>query len=171
MEELNNFGYFDEDLTISLATLEPKDSDKKIKVVNLTIETSENKVEAFLTASEARRLAKNLIKMSDVAINGKMTFTQIGRTMGDETTPYKVTDYSANTIIEFINEVLEEKPREWGYFEINTKDGGILGCQRIEYDEGELKEEIPDEWQYVFIESVEAVGGWSRMDYYITTKE
>lgn len=38
-----------------------------------------------------------------------MKFTAIGRTMGDETTPFSVSDYNAKTIVEFINEVLEKK--------------------------------------------------------------
>ena len=34
-----------------------------------------------------------------------MKFTAIGRTMGDETTPYAVTEYRAKTAAEFVNEV------------------------------------------------------------------
>lgn len=37
-----------------------------------------------------------------------MKFTAIGRTRGDETTPYAVTEYKAKTVGEFINEVLTE---------------------------------------------------------------
>ena len=99
-----------------------------------------------------------------------MKFTQIGRTFGDETAPYSVTDYQAKTIVEFINEAIEHNPKEWGYFEAKSKDGGFLSCKRIEYRYGELLNEIPDEWQYREIEKIDASGGWSRMDYLITPK-
>ena len=36
-----------------------------------------------------------------------MKLTAIGRTLGDETTPYSVTEYKAKTVVEFVNEVLE----------------------------------------------------------------
>ena len=38
------------------------------------------------------------------------------------------------------------------------------------YRDGELLDEIPDSWQYVEPESVDASGGWSRMDYLIKPK-
>ena len=99
-----------------------------------------------------------------------MKFTAIGRTMGDETTPYSVTDYRAKTVVEFINEVLENR-REWGYIEVKDEPSGEFHwCTRIEYRHGELLNEIPDAWQYREIGKIEACGGWSRMDYYITPK-
>ena len=100
-----------------------------------------------------------------------MKFTAIGRTMGDQTTPYAVTEYQAKTIVEFINEAIERNPKEWGYFEVKSKDGGFLFCKRVEYRYGELLNEIPDEWQYREIEKIEACGGWTRMDYYIYPKQ
>ena len=47
-----------------------------------------------------------------------MRFQQIGRTVGDETTPYKVTDFKSRTVGEFIQEVLKENPNEWGYISV-----------------------------------------------------
>ena len=99
-----------------------------------------------------------------------MKFTKIGRTMGDETTPFKVTDYNAKTVVEFINEAIERNENEWGRISVKEKDFGFLFCKSVEYRYGELLDEIPDEWQYREIESVEAVGGWSNMDYNITPK-
>lgn len=97
-----------------------------------------------------------------------MKFTAIGRTIGDETTPFAVSDYRAKTIVEFINEVLEDES-EWGYIEVKDGlDGGFHWCTRIEYRYGELLNEIPDAWQYREINEVTACGGWSRMDYFIT---
>jgi len=89
---------------------------------------------------------------------------QTGRTGSDETAPFKVMDFWAKTLVEFITEVLEERPHEWGFFKVKTIGG------RVEYRDGELLNEIPDSWQYVEIESIDASGGWSRMDYLITPK-
>ena len=100
-----------------------------------------------------------------------MKFIAIGRTKGDETTPYSVIGYRAQTVVEFVNEVLSEYPSEWGYFKVKTKDHGFLGSPRIEYRYGELLNEIPDEWQHVEIENIESCGGWSCMDYMIMPKE
>lgn len=93
-----------------------------------------------------------------------MTLIQVGRTGSDETAPFSVMDYKAKTIVEFINEVLKERPHEWGFFQAKTIGG------RVEYRDGELLDKIPDSWQYVEPESVEASGGWSRMDYLIKPK-
>ena len=96
-----------------------------------------------------------------------MKFTAIGRTMSDETTPFAVSDYNAKTIVEFINEVLENKS-EWGYIEVKDEPAGEFHlCTHIEYRHGELLDEIPDAWQYRIIKEITACGGWSRMDYRI----
>ena len=92
-----------------------------------------------------------------------MKFTATGRTFGDETTPYSVTDYKARTVVEFVNEVLERR-REWGEIAVQG-----LGC--VEYRYGELLNPVPDAWQYRVIGSVGACGGWSRMDYHIIAGE
>lgn len=102
-----------------------------------------------------------------------MKFTAIGRTMGDETTPFAVSDYNAKTIVEFINEVLAQRPNEWGYIEVKDEPAGegFHWRTRIEYRYGELLNEIPDAWQYREIKEVTACGGWSRMDYLITPRD
>jgi hypothetical protein len=101
-----------------------------------------------------------------------MKFTQTAPTGGDGTAPYDVSDYQAKTIVEFIHEMLAQRPNEWGYIEV--KDGpageGFYWRARIEYRYGELLNEIPDAWQYRKIGNVKAAGGWSRMDYLITPK-
>lgn len=99
-----------------------------------------------------------------------MRFVKFGDTLGDETSTYKVVEYNAKTVVEFINEVLEENPHEWGYFE-RQFDNFPYQSGHLEYSEGELLNEVPDEWQYKSIESIMAVGGWSRMDYLIRFKE
>lgn len=96
-----------------------------------------------------------------------MKFQQVGRTAGDETTPYKVTDFVSRTVGEFIQEVLSDEPLEWGYISV----GGHFyqprkkGC--CEYRYGKLLSEMPKDLLDVEIKEVLASGGWSRMDYTI----
>lgn len=101
-----------------------------------------------------------------------MKFTQTAPTGGDETAPYDVSDYQAKTIVEFIHEVLAQRPNEWGYIEVKDEPAGegFHWRTRIEYRYGELLNDIPDAWQYREIGNVKAVGGWSKMDYLITPK-
>lgn len=100
-----------------------------------------------------------------------MKFTQIGKTMGDETTPYEVTEQKSRTVREFIEEVLKEKPNEWGYISVGKhfyQDGAIGVC---EYRYGKLITEMPDDALGVEIKEISACGGWSRMDYTINWSE
>lgn len=101
-----------------------------------------------------------------------MRFIKTGPTGGDETAPYSVTDYQAKTVVEFIHEMLEQNPKEWGYIEVKDEPAGdgFRWSTRIEYRYGKLLNEIPDAWQYREIDKVDAAGGWSYMDYFITTK-
>lgn len=96
-----------------------------------------------------------------------MRFQQVGRTAGDETTPYKVTDFKSRTVGEFIQEVLKENPKEWGYISV----GGHFYQPRkkgsCEYRCGRLLSYMPDELLGIEIREVLASGGWSRMDYTI----
>ena len=95
-----------------------------------------------------------------------MTFTEIGKTAGDDTTPYKITDYKAKTVGEFVEEVLTERPNEWGYISVNKHfyQSGNTSC---EYADGLLKTELPKEVLDIEIKEIMACGGWSRMDYTI----
>lgn len=101
-----------------------------------------------------------------------MRFIKTGPTRGDETAPYNVTDYQAKTVVEFIHEMLEQNPNEWGYIEVKDEPAGngFHWNTRIEYRYGKLLNEISDTWQSREIDKVDASGGWSRMDYFITTK-
>lgn len=93
-----------------------------------------------------------------------MRFTQTAPTGGDCTAPYDVTGYQSKTAAEFVNEVLESQPDEWGYIEIKGSGG------RIEYSHGKLLDEIPANWKNIRIDQVKSAGGWSRMDYLIYAK-
>lgn len=92
-----------------------------------------------------------------------MKFHQTAPTGGDCTAPYDVTDYQSKTAAEFVNEVLETQPDEWGYIELSSG-------KSIEYKHGVLLNEVPDRWKDIKIDHVKAAGGWSRMDYLIYAK-
>lgn len=90
------------------------------------------------------------------------TLTQVTQTFGDCTAGYRVDLDKEYTVSEFINEVLKEKPNEWGYFEIKRF------MLKAEYRHGEIIESDFDEnILSAKILSVAATGGWSRMDYII----
>ena len=97
-----------------------------------------------------------------------MKFTKIGKTFGDETTPYEVTEQRAKTVREFIEEVLEEKPDDWGYICVGNhfyEDGASGVC---EYRYGEVvSNKLSNNVLDIEINKITACGGWSRMDYTI----
>lgn len=97
-----------------------------------------------------------------------MRFTVAGETRGNGTTPYMVTDYEARTVREFVNEVLESRPNEWG--EISVVDGQCINNPSYEYKHGRLMGEFQKSILNREIDEVKASGGWSRMDYIIVVR-
>lgn len=95
-----------------------------------------------------------------------MKVTRIGEVRGDATAPYIVEDYKATTVGEFIEEVLEEFPNEWGYISFNGSFVSNKNC--CEYRYGKLLNNFPNplvlEEEIYYIK---ADGGWSRMDFEI----
>ena len=96
-----------------------------------------------------------------------MRFQQVGRTAGDETTPYKVIGFKSRTVSEFIQEVLKENPKEWGYISVGGHFYQTRRKGSCEYRYGRLLSEMPKELLDVEIKEILACGGWSRMDYTI----
>lgn len=90
-----------------------------------------------------------------------METEQITKTFSDDTALYRITDYKATTVGEFVDEVLKERPRDWGY--IDTPNA------RCEYRDRKLLTTLPEEVLTRKIKRVEGYGGWSRMDYKIKT--
>ena len=91
-----------------------------------------------------------------------MRFKQTHSVGSDETAPYDVFDFKTN-VKEFVDEVLNRKG-DWG--KIN-----FVGYGRpIEYKNGKLFEEIPEQVLNREIEKVDAVGGWSYMRYRVFLK-
>ncbi len=94
-----------------------------------------------------------------------MEFRQIGKTSGDETTPYEVTKYKSQKVLELVDEILQERPKEWGY--ISVGEGWFFDIPHCEYKYGKLLNVLPADVLSKRVVSVSAYGGWSRMDYYI----
>ena len=97
-----------------------------------------------------------------------MRFIQTHGMGSDCTAPYDVVDYQAKTVVEFINEMTQQIKREFGHIDVWAGNRPLP--KRVEYKQGELLQEIPDEWQYKEVVKVIASGGWGRMDYRIYVK-
>lgn len=93
-------------------------------------------------------------------------FIQTHSEGGDCTAPYDVVFNEPYTVREFIDEIL--KRREWGTISISTLQGNSV---RIEYSGNESKDQLPASIAGAPVAKVDAAGGWSRMDYYITALE
>ena len=99
-----------------------------------------------------------------------MKFIQTAPTGGDETAPFVVLDYQAKTVAEFVNEVLKNNG-DFGRITVKQEKCDYWGDTYVNYAIGELVSGIPASWHELKIERICASGGWSRMDYYIYTKE
>lgn len=89
---------------------------------------------------------------------------------GDCTNNYDVQLDKNYTVGEFVETVLKEEPKEWGYIGIYKK-GEIFGDPVCEYRYGKLiTKPLPEEFLRRDIKEVKASGGWSRMDYTIKVK-
>lgn len=88
---------------------------------------------------------------------------------GDCTAPYAVDLGGEYTVREFIRDVLLDK-REWGYIGIDIGHNSIFGDPCCEYSHGGLKTSLPAEFLTMKVVSAKASGGWSRMDYLLTTE-
>lgn len=100
-----------------------------------------------------------------------MNREQIGAVGGDCTAPYKVEIDSDMTLKDFVQCVLAQYPKEWGYIGIKSGNS-IFGEPKIEYSKGIIKTENFDaEIKRKKVVSAYASGGWSRMDYLLTLED
>ena len=98
---------------------------------------------------------------------GKMIFEQSGPSFGDATIPYNVIPKDENVRVgNFIQDMLEQQPNDWGYVYIRKK-------QVIAYKNGKIiyQSSLLDVFHHLRIKNVKAYGGWSRMDYYIEVED
>ncbi len=88
-----------------------------------------------------------------------------GKMRGDCTAPYVVEMSEKCTVKEFVEYVLEECQKEWGYIGIFSK-GHFFGNPKIEYSHGKLTtENTLKEVENKVVRRAVANGGWSNMDY------
>lgn len=86
---------------------------------------------------------------------------------GDCTCGYRIELDKEYTVGEFIDIVLSEKDREFGYIGIYNSSS-IFGSPSCQYSRGELTtDNLTEDILNTTIKSVSASGGWGRMDYLI----
>ena len=99
-----------------------------------------------------------------------MKFEQLRPEGSDCTAPYRVTNYRSKTIGEFIQEIIKDRPNEWGSINLQKKDcPWYTSTYRVEYKWGKIiSDNIPSYLKSLELpDSLEAYGGWSNMDYNI----
>lgn len=90
-------------------------------------------------------------------------FVQSSPTSGDCTAAYDVILDKAYTVREFVDYVFTNQKNEWGNFTFC----GIFAGRSYHYGKWD-EAPLPDEVMEQTIKKIEASGGWSCMDYYIT---
>lgn len=102
-----------------------------------------------------------------------MAFKMIctGGPFGDCCCSYDVALDKEYTVEEFQQEVLKEKPEEWGEFSIVTDFKHRLSLDNCEYKSGKITKGFknPDQ-KKARIKEIKARGGWTAMDYFIKLK-
>lgn len=94
-----------------------------------------------------------------------MNFIQTNITGSDCTAPFDVVEYKSNIVLDFINEMLLQCNRDFGYIEFYLGDRPFSNF--LYYKHGKLIDEIPQEIKYLKFSRVISSGGWYRMDYRI----
>lgn len=90
---------------------------------------------------------------------------------GDQCCGYNIKLGKPCTVQEFIEEVLKQRPDEWGEFSITPLEEMRYYTgreQKVEYEKGgKLKNAVPPEIAGKSIKAVKARGGWTAMTYFI----
>ena len=89
-----------------------------------------------------------------------MKFECTGGPYGDCCSSYKVTEFPT-TVGELFDYILKNEKNEWGSIYIGQWK------KVAEYSHGSIVKPLPDEYKDLFISSLGAHGGWTRMDYII----
>ena len=90
---------------------------------------------------------------------------------GDCTCAYRVRLNAQCTVRELIEDIMRERPNEWGFIEVkrykafNNKYDRVISFKNGEYDTSNISEVLDE-----IVESVSASGGWSNMDWNINIK-
>ena len=96
-----------------------------------------------------------------------MRFEQTSKERSDCSASYSVTNYKSKTVGEFIREVIETRPKEWGKIKVKLEGLSWLSYPYCEYKWGEIIRDIDEKYKSLIIKSMTGDGGWTQMDYYI----
>jgi hypothetical protein len=97
------------------------------------------------------------------------SLVQVTNIARDGTCGYVVELEKQYTVQEFIETILSQCTNEWGYVGIKCPPY-VFGNPRLEYKYGKITTKpFNDDVLDKTIEKVTASGGWTRMDYIITT--
>ena len=92
--------------------------------------------------------------------------------VGDSKTPLLFLAFSS-TVREFIDDVMRQRPKDWGRIELYSKRPSSFDdrpISSVEYRRGEMGGRFSNNDQNREIKEISADGGWSRMDYMIIVK-
>lgn len=102
-------------------------------------------------------------------------FKQCGPERVDCTAPYNIILDKEYDVREFVDTVLNNREKEWGYIGMYKESGSfenrVFGSPNCEYKWGKLLSFLPDDILDKKVLSVSADGGWSRMDYILKIEE
>lgn len=105
----------------------------------------------------------------------RLYFRELGAERGDCTKPYKAPiSKKPYTVGEFIDDVMYQRSKDWGYIELYSKRPCSFNDRPIaslEYHRGKTCGSFSDNDRNREIEEISADGGWSRMDYMLIVKE
>ena len=115
----------------------------------------------------------SIVKATDEEESAMIEFVKKGPERRDRTAPYEVKLDKEYTVLTFIQTVLRERKKDWGYIGIKSSepDGLFFGKPRCEYRDGEVVggvERLPIIFLKLLtakVKNVAADGGLSRMDY------
>lgn len=102
-----------------------------------------------------------------------MNLIPIGRTRPDQTECYAVELEHGHTVRDFVQSILTQCPKDWGIVRIFPAGTTPAPAFRYEYKYGKARpntDALPDEVLDAEVASVDAAGGWSRMDYDVRLK-
>lgn len=91
---------------------------------------------------------------------------QSSHVFGDCTANYdvKISSDKPINVRQFIDYILKNYPKEWGYIGI-FDEVSAFGTPKCEYRYGKLTKDIDESVKGLIIKSINASGGYSRMDY------
>ena len=83
---------------------------------------------------------------------------------------YDVKEYGSKTVSDFIEEVIAERPKEWGYINVQKPTDKWFNCPMVYYRYGEVMSVFSEDLGLLNIDKVNAMKLCNRMDYWLHIK-